>query len=189
MAQFRSVQLISFIITLSVGIIDLFVPLGISVGIFYLIPLLSLISESKNIIILFTILISTLIFSNLIYFCQEETLDYIFINRLLSVSVVWIVSNLLMRYKRLEYRKKQRNREQKFALEEILFITNHKIRHPIATLVTIVDILDSRDYSVDEKEMVSKLMKEPIEELDVFTKELSNFIVMQHRIKVRPPQM
>ena len=124
-------------------------------------------------------MISILILANLFYFAKSETLDYIYINRILSVFSIWIVASLLIRYKFLKDQKDANKEKQKKALEEMLFITNHKVRHPIATLLGILLILKSSDFSEAEKEQVLQQMQKPINDLDEFTKELTHFMSSQ----------
>jgi signal transduction histidine kinase len=62
-------------------------------------------------------------------------------------------------------------------LKEIMFITSHKVRAPIANILGISSLLDQYiDSPARLKELVN-YMKQSAKSLDSFTKELTNFIV------------
>lgn len=65
------------------------------------------------------------------------------------------------------------------SLEEMMFMTSHKVRLPIANIIGISDLLD---YDLDKEELsrVIDNMKASINALDTFTRELTMFI---HNVK------
>ena len=65
-------------------------------------------------------------------------------------------------------------------LNEMMFITSHKIRLPIANILGIADLLKSDAIaSVDEIKKMVGFVNESAEKLDIFTKELTTFITAQ----------
>lgn len=65
------------------------------------------------------------------------------------------------------------------SLEEMMFMTSHKVRLPIANIIGIADLLE---YDLDKEELgeVVNNMKASINALDAFTRELTMFI---HNVK------
>jgi signal transduction histidine kinase len=62
-------------------------------------------------------------------------------------------------------------------LKEIMFITSHKVRAPIANILGISSLIDQYiDSPARLKELID-YMKQSAKSLDCFTKELTNFIV------------
>ncbi|MGE0567726.1 MAG: PAS domain-containing protein [Bacteroidia bacterium] len=62
------------------------------------------------------------------------------------------------------------------SLEEMLYMTSHKVRQPICSILGIMNVLDSVDVSKEDVENVVEYMKKSIINLDVFTRELTGFI-------------
>ena len=62
-------------------------------------------------------------------------------------------------------------------LEEMMFITSHKVRQPIAQILGISMLLElTTDYSFDEVKEIVGYIKNSARSLDDFTKELSQFM-------------
>jgi signal transduction histidine kinase len=61
-------------------------------------------------------------------------------------------------------------------LEEMMFMTQHKVRQPVANIIGVSNLLDE---FIDKPEMLRKMiayLKESAVSLDVFTKELTDYI-------------
>jgi signal transduction histidine kinase len=61
-------------------------------------------------------------------------------------------------------------------LEEMMFMTSHKVRQPIANIIGFSNILDESINSPEELKQSVASIKESAITLDVFTKELTTFI-------------
>jgi len=61
-------------------------------------------------------------------------------------------------------------------LEEMMFMTSHKVRQPIANIIGFSDFLDQSINSPDELKKSVACIKESAHTLDVFTRELTTFI-------------
>ncbi|MBL7884589.1 MAG: hypothetical protein JNL69_11005 [Bacteroidia bacterium] len=62
-------------------------------------------------------------------------------------------------------------------LEEMMFITSHKVRQPIAHILGISNLLDfSTNYSLDEMKKIVGYIKRSALAVDTFTKELTIFM-------------
>ncbi|MDB5120693.1 MAG: sensory box histidine kinase [Sphingobacteriales bacterium] len=67
------------------------------------------------------------------------------------------------------------------SLEEILFITSHKVRHPVANILGIATLLDGTDISHDELKNLVDFIKISAQSLDDFTRELTEFVSQMHK--------
>jgi len=61
-------------------------------------------------------------------------------------------------------------------LEEMMFMTSHKVRQPIANIIGFSDFLDQSINSPDDLKKSVACIKESAQTLDVFTRELTTFI-------------
>ena len=68
------------------------------------------------------------------------------------------------------------------ALEEMIFMTSHKVRQPITNILGVSHMLDLPDYSQDELHQIASHMRQAILSLDAFTQELTHLI---HDVKLR----
>jgi PAS domain S-box-containing protein len=62
------------------------------------------------------------------------------------------------------------------ALEEMMFITSHKVRQPVSQIMEISVLLESEIDSQEELNNIIDFMKESVSNLDSFTRELTTFI-------------
>ncbi|MBJ7883058.1 diguanylate cyclase, partial [Gelidibacter salicanalis] len=62
-------------------------------------------------------------------------------------------------------------------LEEMMFLTSHKVRQPVAHILGISNLLDSTtNYSLEEVKKIVGYMKNSAITLDDFTRELTKFM-------------
>lgn len=61
-------------------------------------------------------------------------------------------------------------------LEEMIFMTSHKVRQPVTNILSFSDLLESASISQVDLLQISQYMKQSAITLDVFTKELTSFI-------------
>lgn len=74
-------------------------------------------------------------------------------------------------------KKTERAREMHLlAMEEIMFLISNKIRQPVTNIIGLSGLLKDSVLSQEELESVMRYMKESIQSLDYFTKELAVFI-------------
>lgn len=62
------------------------------------------------------------------------------------------------------------------ALEEMMFMTSHKVRHSVTQILGIRNLVEGHIESEDELKEIIQLLKEPIDTLDLFTRELTMYI-------------
>lgn len=61
-------------------------------------------------------------------------------------------------------------------LEEMIFMTSHKVRQPVSNILSFSELLDSATISQVDLLQISQYMKQSAINLDVFTRELTLFI-------------
>ncbi|MCW3072276.1 MAG: sensor hybrid histidine kinase [Bacteroidetes bacterium] len=66
------------------------------------------------------------------------------------------------------------------SLEEILFLTSHRVRQPVTSILGVSSLLDNTDLSKGDLKKIVAFMKISAQSLDVFTKELTTFITHLH---------
>ncbi len=79
----------------------------------------------------------------------------------------------------------KKNQEQYIdGLKEIMFITTHKIRQPIANIIGISNLLENNLKSPDQLKQMLEYMKQSAQLLDSFTRELTTY-VYEHEMTIR----
>jgi signal transduction histidine kinase len=61
-------------------------------------------------------------------------------------------------------------------LEEMMFMTSHKVRHPVTNILGLSDLLDQSINSPDELKQLIAYIKQSAQALDTFTRELTTFM-------------
>ena len=75
-------------------------------------------------------------------------------------------------------------KEYILGLEEMIFITSHKVRQPITQIQGISNLLEGNTNTQDEIEEIIGYLKDPIQSLDTFTRELTAYICkLQYKLK------
>lgn len=68
------------------------------------------------------------------------------------------------------------HKEYILGLEEIIFITSHKVRQPITQIQGISSLLNETIVTQEEIKEIIQFLKEPIKSLDAFTRELTTYV-------------
>ncbi|MDB4926391.1 hypothetical protein [Mucilaginibacter sp.] len=61
-------------------------------------------------------------------------------------------------------------------LEEMMFMTHHKVRQPVANILGMVNLIDEYANSPEELKKIVDYMKQSALDLDAFTRELTTFV-------------
>lgn len=75
-------------------------------------------------------------------------------------------------------RKKAEDEKTEYisGLEEMLFMTSHRVRQPIAQIMGMSNLLELQKTTQDDLRKITGYMKQSLRSLDVFTKELTEFM-------------
>lgn len=158
-------------------VIDLIAPLGIAVGILYLFSFLLVCKQNKKTILIFAIIASVLTIIKFIIFFSPETNYLVYINRFITIGIIWIIAILTIRHSRLiEQINSERNAYTK-ELEEMLFMTSHEVRRPISSCLGLMNLIENgKPLNQEELWKIIEHLKSSALELDEFTKKLTKFI-------------
>ncbi len=61
-------------------------------------------------------------------------------------------------------------------LEEMMFMTHHKVRQPVANILGMAILMDEYSNSPEELKKIAGYMKQSALHLDAFTRELTAFV-------------
>ena len=62
-------------------------------------------------------------------------------------------------------------------MEDMLFMTSHKVRQPIVNIMGMSNILNTTDNSKEDLIKITEYMRHSVDSLDKFTRELTDYIV------------
>jgi signal transduction histidine kinase len=85
---------------------------------------------------------------------------------------IFILSADITERRRLEEEK----RAYMAGLETMIFMTSHRLRHPVSQILGISNLLDENVVSSEDVKKITAYMKESALSLDAFTSELTSFI-------------
>ncbi len=156
--------------------IDILTPPAFVVDVLYLCCMVLVFKQSSKVIISFSCLACLLIIVNLIFvdFKQGLTLSLGF-NRVISLLAVLIATYLAIRYRKLNEASLLKTRSYAKALEDMLFITSHQVRKPVANIIGLVEDIGS-GLAPDELQQRYEYLKASANELDEVVRELNSFM-------------
>ena len=67
-------------------------------------------------------------------------------------------------------------KEYVHGLEEMMFMTHHKVRQPVANILGMANLIEQYAHSPAVLKKIATYMKQSATDLDTFTRELTNFI-------------
>ena len=190
----KTTQHIAAASLLVVFITDIFMPARFGVDILYLCSILLVFKQDAKTIIGFAVVACLLIFidEDFLFFEHKATLNAVdFINRVISVFAISITSYIAVHYGELRKTTMQKEKEYLYDLKEMLFITSHQVRKPLANILGLIEIMnmDTTSFSVDSWRTRLNHLHASANELDSFLRQLNEFIektdYYQSQTKVR----
>lgn len=173
---------------LIVFVIDIITPLGIAIGVLYLFCLYIICKKDRKTIIVFAITASFLTILKLILFHSSETTYMAYVNRGITLIVMWIIALLAIHHRSLIEKNNSERTTYIKQLEQMLFMTNHKIRQPVANCLGLINLIDFSNPSKEDIMKVYDHIKTSAIKLDNFSKELNTFLsemARQHKTEKR----
>jgi signal transduction histidine kinase len=114
--------------------LDIITPSGVAVDVLYSCCILIVFRQGKRAIVRVAFAAIALILVNLVIFDTLSKINYtILINHGISAVAVLIAAYLAIHYQ-------QMNAQRIAELEEMLFITSHKIRRPVANILGLLEL-------------------------------------------------
>ncbi|MBB3697243.1 GHKL domain-containing protein [Flammeovirga yaeyamensis] len=131
--------------------VDLYIPLGVAVGVMYVCCIALLLREKKDVTLKLSLLATFLTSIIPVLTFDERTTWMAFVNRGISILSIWILYIIAVQHKKLNdekasYIKKleQNNKEQ----EQFIYITSHDLQEPLNTISSFTSILKDKYSSV-----------------------------------------
>lgn len=154
--------------------IDLFIPLGVAVGVLYVLCLFLISSENKKTILFFAAFTTVLTILKFLIFQNPDTNYIPYINRSITLVVLWTITFLAIRHRNLIEKNNSERLIYIKELEQMLFMTNHKIRQPVVNCMGLLDIIDFDNPTKEDMIKVCEHLKTSAHNLNNFSIELNN---------------
>lgn len=133
--------------------------------------------ENKKVIVVFAFITILLTLAKYFILLQSSTTSFAFFNRLITVAVIIIIALLTLRHRQLVETINEERRIYIKELEEMLFMTSHRVRKPVANCLGLMELLEKEHpMTVEELKKVVTYFKSSALELDTFTRELTTYI-------------
>lgn len=164
---------------LIVFLLDIFTPNTFVVDILYLCCILLVFRESPRTILILSTAACLLIAADVLLFELKLNLNPSFwANRGMSIVAIIITSNLTISFRKLNQASRVKERQHLEALKEILFITSHRVRKPLANIMGLTDLIDIDNTALTAVDLKTycRHLSLSANELDMIIKELNNFI-------------
>jgi signal transduction histidine kinase len=159
-------------------IIDSLIPLGFSIGLFYLLGFHIVIHKGRlRLIYCYMIAASILILLNFLIFFDDYLVNArVYFNRGISVFSVVVAGGITIYYRKLEKRLAKEREEYIRSLENMLFITSHRVRKPVSSCLGLMNLMDFNNPSKEELEIILKHLRTSANDLDQFTRDLTEYM-------------
>jgi signal transduction histidine kinase len=163
---------------LMVFVIDVITPSHIAIDILYLCCILILFKQNTTTIISFSIVACLLILVNAVFEHMDDFELAVWLNRLISISAIFITSYIAVHYRKASKQGAVKEEQYLRSLEEMLFITSHQVRKPVANILGLADLINTEHEHVSSDDLKEhcRLLQHSAAELDDFIKELSKAI-------------
>jgi hypothetical protein len=175
----KSIHYIAAVSLLIVFLIDVLTPTEFIADILYLCCILIVFQENAGTIIRFGVIACLLIIIDVVFVDLKLKLSVAhYINRGMSIIVILVTAYMAMRYRKLSDAgiiKEQKNLQ---AIEEILFITSHQVRKPVANILGLIDTINCEDTTISITALKEhcEYLSSSATELDNYIKQLNAFI-------------
>ncbi len=164
---------------LVVFIIDVITPTEFVADILYLCCILLVFKEPTRTIISFSIGACLMIIIDVLFVDRnlKVNLPHL-INRGMSILVILIISYTAILYRKLNQANLQKEQRYLKAIEEMIFITSHQVRKPVANILGLINILNNERIVLTPSELKDTLqyLLSSANEMDSIIKELNIFI-------------
>jgi signal transduction histidine kinase len=164
---------------LTVFLINIVTPPDFVIDILYLCSIVIVFKQNTQTIIGFSAAACVLIVINAIFFDTGFNLSVsLWINRGISLFAIIITSYIAIHYRKQTQAGMLREHRYLKALEEMLFMTSHQVRKPVANILGLIETTNpgSADLSASDLKELFQHLQFSSNELDNFIKELNTLI-------------
>ena len=164
---------------ITVFIIDVFTPTEFVLDVLYLCCLLIVFKQNSRTIIFFSVAACFLIVLNILLAEKNVKLCLsAYVNRGISIFAVFITAYISLHYRKSKQKSLLKEQQYVKDLREMLFITSHKIRKPVANIIGLVDLINSEYKDVPTRDLSEyyNYIQSSSNELDSYVRDLNAFI-------------
>jgi hypothetical protein len=161
---------------IAVFIIDMFLPLGIAVGVLYSSCFFVICTQRKRTILLFTLSTTSLILFKFWWYYSPSLGWIIPVNRAISILSIWVIAVFALRHRVLFINGRKKEAAYISSLERVLFMASHDIRKPICTAKGLMELIKTGDLKGEEIGYALSQMKISIDDLDKVTGDLTKYL-------------
>jgi len=173
------IKYLAVVSLLTVFIINIFIPPDFIIDIFYLCSILIVFKQNTQTIIGFSVAACVLIAINAIFFdLGFKHSAFLWINRGISLFAISITSYMAVHYRKQTKANMLKEHQYLKALEEMLFMTSHQVRKPVANILGLIETtkMNRNNLSAGDVKELFQHLQFSSNELDNFLKELNAFI-------------
>ncbi len=175
-------QLLSACGLVLVTIIEALTTMEMATGVLYLACILLLYREKRKVIISFAAMTLCLIYVNfLIFYKPSDELNTALVNRLISMVAIAVATYMSLTYRKLVIDRLAKEQAYAASIEQMLYITSHKVRSPACSIMGLLDLADPRTSSPEELSEIWGYVRNAATEMDTFTRELNDYV---HKLEV-----
>jgi light-regulated signal transduction histidine kinase (bacteriophytochrome) len=163
-------------------IIDLIVPLGVAIGVLYVVALIFVADKGNKIIFRFAFLCTGLAALKFLYFHTKDTTWMVYANRIISILSIWVVAVLSSRLSLYEEIAKSSRviQNKNKDIESFIFTASHDLNEPIKNIENLLILMreDFINKTEERTEIYMGLMMELINKM----KSINQFLLEFSRI-------
>ncbi|MDN5285396.1 MAG: hypothetical protein JWR38_1670 [Mucilaginibacter sp.] len=162
----------------TIFMVDIIAPRRVAFDVLYICCILIVFKQNRRTIILSGLAAIIMIIINCLFDSLSKIDGTTLINHGISVVAVLITSYIAVHYQTVNEHNHNKERKYVAELQEMLFITSHKARRPVANLLGLLD-LGSADISIMSRQEIDDLffkLNFSAEEVDELLKELNRYI-------------
>jgi signal transduction histidine kinase len=173
------IQFLAAVGLLTVFIINILTPPAFLIDVLYLCSIVLVFKQNTQTIVIFSAAACVLIIINALFFDFAIKGDISqWINRGISLFAILITSYIAIHYRKQTQAAMLKEHQYLTALEEMLFMTSHQVRRPVANILGLIEAANTNgsNLSADDLKQLLRHLQFSADELDNFIKELNTFI-------------
>lgn len=157
-------------------LVDVLLPLEVFVDTLFIIPFFIIIKESRKTLLFFTLFTLLCFVSVFLLEVSHYKNWHQYVNRFISLLAIIITSIVALMYNKLQSAHTRALEKRIELLKNILFMTSHKVRVPIANIMGLSSLLDQPVNDSDNLVLITAGMKDSALVLDKYIRELTDYV-------------
>ena len=150
---------LAFAFLILVFVVDIVTPIGLGVNMLYLFCFFLILEENRSYILGFGVLIIGALLVHMVMNYNKIWNWMILLDEWISIFVILLTMYVNLKYRGLQKKANKEREAYVKSLEEMLFITSHKIRKPVASCLGLIQITQFEALKKDELQFVFNHLK------------------------------